>query len=55
MAITSEPFQLREAGLLESAMASPINHWHYGERSVAKLAGLLLLAIARDHPFAQGN
>jgi death-on-curing protein len=55
VAVTGEPFQVRDIGLLESAMANPINHWHYGERSLAKLAALLLLAVARNHAFAQGN
>lgn len=55
VAETNEPFQLRDRGLLESAMANPVNHWHYGERSVAKLAALLLLSLARNHAFAQGN
>lgn len=42
-------------GLLESALASPINRWHHGETRVRVLAAYLLLAVARNHPFAQGN
>lgn len=52
---TGEPFHVRDIGLLESALASPKNHWHHGERRIAVLAAHLLLAVARNHPFAQGN
>lgn len=52
---SDEPFHLRDPGLLESAVARPINHWHYGERDVVALAVALLLGIARNHPFLQGN
>ena len=52
---TNEPFHLRDRGLLESALARPINHWHFGEQDVAGLAVTVLLGIARNHPFLQGN
>jgi death on curing protein len=52
---TGEPHAVRDANLLESACARPINVWHYGEEEVAPLAVALLLGIARNHPFAQGN
>lgn len=53
---TGEPFHIRDRGLLESAWAKPINCWHYdGERDVVVLAVALLLGVARDHPFEQGN
>jgi len=52
---TGEPFVVRDAGLLESALARPINHWSYGEDDLALLAVSLLLGIARNHPFGQGN
>ena len=55
VAETSEPFFVRDHGLLESALAKPINHWHYGELDVVVLAVTLLLGIARNHPFGQGN
>lgn len=55
VAITNEPHQLRDLGLLESAAAKPINHYHYGEQDVAALAVALLLGVARNHPFVQGN
>jgi death-on-curing protein len=52
---TGEPFQVRDRGLLESAMDSPKNHWHHGEHRVPYLGAHLLLSVARNHPFAQGN
>jgi death-on-curing protein len=55
VASTDEPHHLRDRGLLEGALASPRNHWGFGEGSLGRLAGRLLIAIARDHPFEQGN
>jgi death on curing protein len=52
---TGEPFSIRDQSMLESAWAKPQNYWHYGQRDVATLAAQLLLGIARDHPFEQGN
>nr|WP_246204920.1 type II toxin-antitoxin system death-on-curing family toxin [Altericroceibacterium indicum] len=60
---TGEPFSIRDQKLLESAWAKPQNHkttkpqnhWHYGEQDIVLLAVQLLLDIARDHPFEQGN
>ena len=55
VAETGEPFFIRDRGLLESALARPQNHWAYGEDDLAVLAVALLLGIARNHPFGQGN
>lgn len=56
VAATGEPNAIRDIGLLESAVARPRQHWAYaGESDVADLAALLILAIARNHPFVQGN
>ena len=52
---TGEPHVVRDLGGLESALARPVNHWHYGEQDVVALAVALLLGIARNHPFLQGN
>jgi death on curing protein len=42
--------------MLESAIHSPRNHWFYEHvADMAVLAGALLLAINRNHPFEQGN
>lgn len=55
VAETGEPFAVRDQGLLESASERPRNHWLYGEADVATLAVKLLLGIAQNHPFEQGN
>lgn len=55
VAETGEPFFIRDRGLLESALARPLNHWSYGETDLATLAVALLLGIALNHPFGQGN
>jgi death on curing protein len=46
---------IRDMGLLESAIARPMNHAGYGEADVAELGALYALAIARNHPFVDGN
>jgi death-on-curing protein len=48
---------LRDAGLLESALARPVNRWAYGEDDPAALAAAYAfgIGIARNHPFADGN
>ena len=53
---TGEPFFLRDRGLLESAVAKPINRFHYdGVEDLVSLATTLLFGIARNHPFEDGN
>jgi len=53
---TGEPFFLRDRGLLESAVAKPLNRFHYeGVEDVLSLATTLLFALARNHAFEQGN
>ncbi len=46
---------LRDEGLLESALARPLNLAGYAEPDVAELAALYALALARNHPFIDGN
>jgi death on curing protein len=46
---------IRDAGLLESALARPINKFAYGETDVAALAAAYGFGIARNHPFVDGN
>jgi len=46
---------LRDAGLLDSALARPLNRASYGEPDVAELAAVYALAIAKNHPFIDGN
>lgn len=46
---------VRDAGLLESAMARPRNLADYGEPDAAALAAAYAYGIARNHPFTDGN
>ena len=46
---------IRDAGLLESALARPKNLAAYGEPDVAELAASYGFGIARNHPFVDGN
>ncbi|WP_349367930.1 type II toxin-antitoxin system death-on-curing family toxin [Salinarimonas sp.] len=56
VAETGEPFALVRPDMLESALGSPVNRRLYErEEDVLVLGVFLLLAIARNHPFAQGN
>lgn len=47
---------LRDEGLLDSALARPLNRYHYeGEVDVCELAATYLVALASNHPFIDGN
>jgi len=47
---------LRDEGLLESALARPANRFHYeGIEDLSDLAATYLVAVASNHPFADGN
>lgn len=46
---------VRDARLLESAMARPQNLAAYGEPDAADLAASYAFGIARNHPFVDGN
>jgi death-on-curing protein len=46
---------LRDAGLLDSALARPLNRAGYAEPDLAELAACYALGIARNHPFVDGN
>ena len=47
---------LRDEGLLESALARPANLFHYeGVEDICVLAATYLVAVASNHPFADGN
>ena len=46
---------LRDAGLLESALARPRQWATYGEPDLAALAASYGYGIARNHPFVDGN
>ena len=45
----------RDRGLLESALARPLNKFAYGEADLAVLAAAYAFGIARNHPFVDGN
>ena len=56
VAKTGEAYLLRDQGLLESALAKPLNHYHYnGVDDIVVLAVVLLTGIAQNHCFEQGN
>lgn len=46
---------LRDPGLLEGALARPLNRAGYGDPDVVELAAVYALAIAKNHPFIDGN
>ena len=46
---------IRDLGLLESALARPVNKFAYGESDLAALAAAYAFGIARNHPFVDGN
>jgi death-on-curing protein len=46
---------VRDLGLLESALARPINKFGYGDDDLASLAAAYAFGIAKNHPFVDGN
>ncbi len=46
---------LRDEGLLESALARPLNLAGHGEPDVAALAACYASGLAQNHPFVDGN
>jgi death on curing protein len=46
---------LRDHGLLQSALARPMNRAAYGEPTVHELAAAYAFGIVRNHPFVDGN
>lgn len=48
---------VRDAGLLASALARPLQSWSYGDPPphMAALAAAYAYGIARNHPFVDGN
>jgi death on curing protein len=49
------PDGIRDRGLLESAVARPINRWSYGETRLGALAASYAFGLARNHAFIDGN
>jgi death-on-curing protein len=46
---------VRDAGLLASALARPINCWVCGDYDPAALAAAYAFGVSRNHPFVDGN
>ncbi len=46
---------LRDEGLLESALARPLNLVAYGDPDVAELAAAYGVGLAKNHAFVDGN
>jgi death-on-curing protein len=46
---------IRDEGLLESALARPMNLVAYGEPDLAALAACYGFGLAQNHPFVDGN
>lgn len=46
---------IRDEGLLDSALARPLNLEAYGEPDFADLAASYAIGLAKNHPFVDGN
>jgi death-on-curing protein len=46
---------IRDEGLLESALARPLNWAAYGDPDVAELAAVYAIGLIRNHSFVDGN
>lgn len=46
---------IRDEGLLDSALARPLNLEAYGEPDFAELAASYAIGLAKNHPFVDGN
>jgi death-on-curing protein len=46
---------VRDDGLLESALARPVNQWTYGQDDPCHLAAAYAFGVVRNHPFVDGN
>jgi death-on-curing protein len=46
---------LRDAGALESALARPLNRYHYGNTELASLAAAYGFGLSRNDAFVDGN
>jgi death on curing protein len=55
LALFGGPDGVRDLGLLESALARPINKFAYGETDLVVLAAAYGFGIAKNHPFVDGN
>jgi death-on-curing protein len=55
LTIFGGPPGVRDQGLLESAIARPMNRWVYGETDLAALAAAYAFGISKNHAFVDGN
>lgn len=55
LALFGGPDGIRDRGLLESALARPLNKFAYGDDDLASLAASYAFGIARNHPLVDGN
>jgi death-on-curing protein len=46
---------IRDEGLLDSALARPENLFHYGKPTIFDLAASYGFGLVRNHPFVDGN
>lgn len=46
---------IRDVGMLESALARPVNQWTYGQDDLHALAAAYAFGVVRNHPFVDGN
>lgn len=46
---------LRDEGLLDSALARPLNLVAYGDPDLCELAASYCVGVAQNHPFVDGN
>ena len=46
---------IRDEGMLESALARPLQKQAYGDPDLCDLAAAYLFGIAKNHPFVDGN
>ena len=46
---------LRDAGMLDSAVARPATLYGYGETDIFRLATAYAFSLVRNHPFVDGN
>lgn len=46
---------VRDEGLLESALARPLNRAGYGDPDIAELAAVYALGLIHNHAFVDGN
>ena len=46
---------MRDPGLLESALARPLNRAGYRDPDIAELAAVYAIGICKNHPFVDGN